>query len=378
MVAAASDSDIGVIEGEGVRVEIADTVKPVSGLIVHRGKLVAGTLREGQAVHAKVDVERRDAIRRNHSATHLLHLALRAELGDHVVQKGSLVAPDRLRFDFSHRAPLTDEQKRRIEAHVNRLILANVPTDTSIMTPDDARASGAIGLFGEKYGDAVRVVRIGGESLELCGGTHVRRSGDIGSFAIVAEGGIAQGVRRVEAVTGMGAVEHLQHLTRVTETAMGELHAGTPDEVLARIEKLQGDLRAKEREIEALQRKLATGGGAAADAVVEVGGVKLLAKRVPVGDAKALRAAADTLRQRLGSGVVVLASESDGKATLLVAVTKDLEGRVHAGKLVGSLAAHVDGRGGGRPDLAQAGGPKVQGIDDALAAASAALEEMLR
>jgi alanyl-tRNA synthetase len=370
--------DTGTIEGKGVRVEIADTLKPVGGLLVHRGTIVAGTLREGAAVQATVDAERRDAIRRNHSATHLLHLALRTELGEHVVQKGSLVAPDRLRFDFSHRAPLSDAQKRRIEDHVNRLILANADTRTEIMTPEGARESGAIGLFGEKYGDAVRVVRIGGDSLELCGGTHVRRSGDIGSFAIVGEGGIAQGVRRVEAVTGMGAVQHLQHLTRVTDAAMAELHAGTPDEVLARIGKLQGDLRAKEREIEGLQRKLVTGGAAAADAVVEVGGVKLLCKRVPVGEAKALRAAADTLRQRLRSGVVVLGSESAGKATLLVAVTKDLEARVHAGKLVGTLAAHVEGRGGGRPDLAQAGGPKLEGLDDALAAAPAALEEMLQ
>jgi alanyl-tRNA synthetase len=369
--------DTGVIEGDGLRIEIADAIKPVGGLVVHRGKIASGTVREGQNVHARVDVERRDAIRRNHSATHLLHLALRSELGDHVVQKGSLVAPDRLRFDFSHRAPLSDEQKRRIEAHVNRLILVNAPTDTEVMAPDRAREAGAIGLFGEKYGDAVRVVRIGGESLELCGGTHVRRSGDIGSFAIVGEGGIAQGVRRVEAVTGMGAVQHLQHLTRVTHDAMAELHAGTPDEVLARIDKLQADLRAKDREIDNLQRKLATGGAAGADEVVEVKGVKLLAKRVPVGDAKAVRAAADTLRQRLGSGVVVLGAETAGKATLLVAVTKDLEPRVHAGKLVGALAAHVDGRGGGRPDLAQAGGPKLEGLDDALAAAAAALGEML-
>jgi alanyl-tRNA synthetase len=324
-----------------------------------------------------VDVARRDAIRRNHSATHLLHLALRSELGDHVVQKGSLVAPDRLRFDFSHRAALSAEQRTRIEAHVNRLILGNEETRTEIMSPEGAREAGAIGLFGEKYGDAVRVVRIGGDSLELCGGTHVRQAGDIGSFAIVAEGGIAQGVRRVEAVTGMGAVTHFQHLHQVTDTAMAMLHAGTPDEVVARIQKLQGDLKDKEREIQQLEQKLATGGGGEPDEVADVAGVKLLCKRVDTGDAKALRGAADTLRARLRSGVVVLAAQTAGKATLLVAVTKDLQDRVHAGKLVSKLAAHVDGRGGGRPDLAQAGGPKIAGLDDALSAAPAALGEML-
>ena len=337
----------------------------------------SGKLAVGDHVQVRVDEERRNAIRRNHSATHLLHLALRTELGDHVVQKGSLVAPDRLRFDFSHNRSLTAEQRRRIEEHVNRLVLGNRSTTTELMTTDRAREAGAIGLFEAKYGETVRVVRIGGDSLELCGGTHVARAGDIGLFAIVSEGSIAQGVRRIEAVTGMGALHHLQGLVAVTDAAMEHLHAASPEDVPPRIEKLQADLKAKDREIERLAEKLATG-GAAGDAVRQVEGVSLLTRKVAVADPKALRSAADTLRQRLGSGVVVLGAEAGGKAMLLVAVTRDLESRVHAGKLVGALATHVEGRGGGRPDLAQAGGPKLDGLDAALGAADAALEEMLR
>ena len=370
--------DQGTLTWPGGSASVRDVVKPVAGMHVHFVTLESGALRVGQKVTVAVDAARRDAIRRNHSATHMLHHALRAELGDHVLQKGSLVAPDRLRFDFSHNRPLTAPQRRAIETMVNEMVLRNEETTTQLLSVDEAKKEGAIGLFGQKYGEQVRVVRIAEDSLELCGGTHVRRAGDVGAFAIVTEGGIAQGVRRIEAVTGMGAVEHLQHLADVTGDAMAQLHAPSPHDVAAKIEKLQADLKAKDREIAELQRKIATGAaGSSEDDVAMVDGVKLLTRRVSVADPKALRSAADALRDRLGSGVVVLGAETSGKATLLVAVTKDLKGRVHAGKLVGTLASHVDGRGGGRPDLAQAGGPKLAGLDDALGAAAGSLGEML-
>jgi alanyl-tRNA synthetase len=369
--------DVGEISGGQARVEVHDTIKPVGGLHVHRGRVVAGTLVVDQPVTAQVDEARRAAIARNHSATHLLHLALREVLGDHVVQKGSLVAPDRLRFDFSHARSLTDEQRHLIERRVNEMVLVNRDTSVGHMELAAARAQGAVMLFGEKYGDDVRVVRIADESVELCGGTHVSRSGDIGLFVMVSEGSIAQGVRRIEAVTGMGAVAYLQGLVDVTREVAVRLHAGSVEEIPERIEKLQTELKTRDREIDKLSQKLATGGAAGGDEVRNVDGVALLTRRVAVSG-KALRNAADTLRDRLGSGVVVLGAESDGKATLLVAVTKDLQARVHAGKLVGALAVHVDGRGGGRPDLAQAGGPNLAGLDAALGAASTVLEDQLR
>ncbi|MCR9163037.1 MAG: alanine--tRNA ligase [Nannocystaceae bacterium] len=370
--------DTGTLSFEGGRVDVTDVKKPVGGLHVHIGTLTEGPLRVGDTVEVRVDEARRDAIRRNHSATHLLHLALREVLGDHVVQKGSLVDADKLRFDFSHRAPLTSEETARVEHRVNAMVVGNADSDTKEMTPDEAGEAGAIGLFGEKYGDRVRVVRIGGDSLELCGGTHVRRSGDIGLFAITSEGGIAQGVRRIEAVTGMNALAHVQSMREVLGSAMGHLHVGAADDLPGRIEKLQGDLKAKDRTIEQLNQKLATGGGGDETEVAEIAGIKLMARKVAVADGKALRGAADTLRDRLGSGVVVLGADTGGKATLLVAVTRDLTDRVHAGKLVGTLARHVDGRGGGRPDLAQAGGSNVGGLDAALDAASEALGAMLQ
>ncbi len=369
--------DAGSISSPGVRCDVSD-VKKVVGMHVHVATVAKGSLKVGDAVETTVDVARRDAIRRNHSATHLLHLALREVLGDHVVQKGSLVDPDKLRFDFSHRAPLTDEETAKIEQRVNALVLGNADSVTETMTPAQAGEAGAIGLFGEKYGDEVRVVRIGSDSLELCGGTHVHRAGDIGLFSITSEGGIAQGVRRVEGVTGMNAVAHVQSMRDVLNTSMGQLSVGAAGDLPGRIEKLQGDLKSKDRAIDRLKQKLLTGGGGAEAEIAEVSGIKLMARKVDVADGKALRVAADTFRDRMGSGVVVLGADTGGKATLLVAVTKDLTDRVHAGKLVGTLAQHVDGRGGGRPDLAQAGGANVGGLDAALGAASEALGAMLQ
>jgi len=369
--------DHGRIVGDDFELEVTDVHKPVGKLHVHRAKVLRGRAAVGNEVRVRIDRGRRAAIRRNHSATHLLHLALRAELGDHVLQKGSEVSAERLRFDFSHNKPLSLEQRQRVERFVNERVLANLPSETDLMNTEEAKNAGAIGLFEAKYGETVRVVRIGGDSLELCGGTHVARSGDIGLFVITAEQNIAQGVRRIEAVTGEGALLHVQRLIQVSEASAGLLHVAGSHELPDRIERLQGDLKARDREIDRLRQTLASGGGDATDEVAEVGGVKLLRRRVAVGDPKALRAAADTLRDRLRTGVVVLGAETEGKATLLVAVTKDLQARVHAGKLVAALAAHVDGRGGGRPDLAQAGGPNLAGLDTAISAAPEALAELL-
>ena len=370
--------DTGAVTGPGVKGAISDCQKPTGGAHFHTTRVTEGKLVVGDYYTLSVDQARRDAIRRNHSATHLLHHALRAVLGEHVIQKGSLVTPERLRFDFSHGKPLTPEERQEIERRVNAHVLDNRDTRTREMSLDDAKHTGAIGLFGEKYAAEVRVVDIGPESVELCGGTHVARAGDVGLFALTSEAGVAQGVRRIEAVTGTGALAHHQALAETLGRAQASLKAGELSEVLEKIEKLQQQLKASAKEINELKGQLAAGGGSASeDPIQEVAGIKLLAKRVPAADPQVLREAADTLRERLGSGVVVLAGEDEGKVRVLVAVTKDLTKRVHAGKLVGTLASHVDGKGGGRPDMAQAGGPKVAGIDALISAAAGALQAQL-
>ncbi|MGB1016989.1 MAG: alanine--tRNA ligase, partial [Nannocystaceae bacterium] len=293
--------DHGQLTVGETNVVIVDTKKPTGDLAIHHGTVDTGTLEVGAKVSLQVDSQRRSAIRRNHSATHLLHLALREALGPHVVQKGSLVAPDRLRFDFSHSRPLTREQRQEVERQVNRAIVGNAATGTKEMTLPEAKKAGAIGLFGEKYGAQVRVVTIGGDSVELCGGTHVSRAGDIGLFVIVSEEGIAQGVRRIEAVTGTGAIAYVQQVTQTLAEVATAVHAPSAADIPERVEKLQSDLRAKHREVEGLQRKLATGADSG-DTPIEVEGIKVLAKVVAVANPKALREAADTLRNRLGSG----------------------------------------------------------------------------
>jgi alanyl-tRNA synthetase len=368
--------DTGRAEGPGVSLRIVDTHKPTDGPHFHRARVERGALERDSTLHLSVDVARRDAIRRNHSATHLLHHALRTVLGEHVIQKGSLVTHERLRFDFAHGRALTREEIRRVEEQVTEHILGDLPTVTREMALEDAKASGAIGLFGEKYDAQVRVVGIGPRSVELCGGTHVRRAGEIGLMKIVSEGGIAQGVRRIEALTGTGALAWVQSLAETLGDLAAELHASGFSELRERVDRLQAELKRKDREVRDLTRRLATG-GATEDTIADVAGVSLLARRIAVAEPNAMREAADALRDRLGSGVVVLGGEKEGKASLLVAVTRDLADRVHAGKLVARLAVHVDGRGGGRPDLAQAGGPNAAGLDAALAAASDALRQQL-
>ena len=358
--------DQGRITGAaGAVAGIEDTVRPVPGLVVHRGKVTAGELAVGDVVELAVDEARRDLIRANHSATHLLHLALREELGDHVKQAGSVVAPDYLRFDFSHFQPLTREELRDVERRVNELVRANEATDTAVLELEDARKTGAMMIFGEKYGDRVRVVKIG-PSKELCGGTHVRRAGDVNFFKIESEESIAAGVRRIVAVTGPGAVALAQREEDELQRAASLLKAGT-FEVVQKVEAAQKRLKDLERALEDAQGQLAAArSGDLAAQARDVNGVKVLAVKVQ-GDGKALRDLADKLRDRLGRGVVALGAEQEGKAILLVAVTKDLAGKVKAGDLVKEAAKLVGGSGGGKPDLAQAGGSNPAGLADALA-----------
>ena len=362
--------DTGRIVGGAFEIEVTDTQKLAGDLVVHRGKVTRGVVTDGESARFTVDDRRRDAIRANHSATHLLHLALKEVLGEHVAQKGSLVAPDRLRFDFSHFAPLTDEEKRRVEDLVNDEVRRNADSVVEVKSFDEARKSGAVALFGEKYGDTVRVMQIGTRSMELCGGTHVRRAGDIGLFKLTGEVGIAQGVRRIEAMTGSGAVDYVRRVEDELTKAGSSLR-GSPFDVAAKVDRLQKELREREREIEELKRKLALGGSAGGRDLLagarEINGVRVVSARTDVGDPKALREVAEQLRGKLKSGIIVLGGVADGKVALVAAVTEDLAGRYHAGKLVGALSIEVGGKGGGRPDLAQGGGNLPEQLDAALA-----------
>jgi alanyl-tRNA synthetase len=340
---------------------------------LHQVRMARGSLRPDQVVTAEVHDEVRSATRRNHTATHLLHAALRSVLGGHVKQAGSLVAPDRLRFDFVHFAALTREQLLEVERIVNTQIMRNTPVQTDVRSTEEAIAAGAMALFGEKYGDRVRVVSVPGFSLELCGGTHVRATGDIGLFAMTEEGGVAAGVRRIEALTGTAAVEFVQQQRRALDAVLAVLNAPAAQAAEA-VQKLHTDVRRLGREVEQLKMKLALGGSSAArtgadaaDAPTDVDGVKIITRRVEGLEKGALRGLSDSLRDRLGSGVVVLASENEGKVSLVVAVTKDLTSRVQAGRMVKELAPLVGGGGGGRPDLAEAGGKDPSGIDNLLA-----------
>jgi alanyl-tRNA synthetase len=368
--------DTGTVQGPGGVVRIDDTKKPTGDVHVLLGEVTEGALAVGDPVSFSVDDDRRERIRANHSATHLLHHALKHVLGGHVSQKGSLVAPDRLRFDFTHFSPLTEEQKRRVEDLVNAEIRANEDSRIEVLPIDEARQRGAVAMFGEKYGDRVRVVSIGGASIEFCGGTHVRRSGDIGLFKIVSEAGVAQGVRRIEAVTGAGALEYLRRLEDELLRTGDRLKAG-PFEIAARVDKLLADQKALDREIEKLKQRIASGGGGRdlLAEVVTIKGIKVLAAAVDVDDAKVLRDTGDQLRDKLGSGVVVLAGIGGAEVKLVAMVTKDLTGKVQAGKLLGDVAAQLGGRAGGKPDMAQGGGKDASAVPAALAAARKWVEE---
>ncbi|QKT04732.1 alanine--tRNA ligase [Ectothiorhodospiraceae bacterium 2226] len=357
--------DRGELRAEGARFTVRDTQRQGEAH-AHVGRLAMGELRMDAEVIAQVDDEARRDTAYNHSATHLLHAALRRVLGGHVQQKGSLVAPDRLRFDFAHFEPLSADQLREIERLVNEQIRANHAVDVENMHIDQALAAGAVALFGEKYGDAVRVLRMGEFSMELCGGTHVRRTGDIGVFKITAEGGVAAGVRRIEAQTGAGALawmdENQQRLERVAELVKGA--RDNADEKVAQLIDRQKTL---EKELAALKAKVASAAGSdLASQAADVGGVKVLAAQLDGADAKTLRDTVDQLKNKLGSAVVLLAATQGEKVSLIAGVTKDLIGRMPAGELVKAAAEHVGGKGGGRPDMAQAGGGRPDGVPAAL------------
>ena len=367
--------DAGIVHAPGGQVRIDDTKKPTGDVHVLFGEVLEGGIAVGDAVRFGVDDERRERIRANHSATHLLHHALKHVLGDHVAQKGSLVAPDRLRFDFAHFAPMTEAQKREVEDRVNAEIRRNVDSVVEVLPIEQAKQRGAVAMFGEKYGDRVRVVSIGGESIEFCGGTHVRRAGDIGLFKILSEAGVAQGVRRIEAVTGAGALDYLRKLE--DELAkVGDRLKAAPFEVATRVDKLLADQKALDRELDKLKQRLASGGGARdlMAEVVTIKGIKLLAASVEVDDAKVLRDTGDQLRDKLGSGVIVLVGTGGAEVKLVAMVTKDLIGKVQAGKLLGEIATVLGGRAGGRPDMAQGGGKDASQVPAALTAARAWIE----
>jgi alanyl-tRNA synthetase len=357
--------DQGWIRGPKGDVEVKDAQRPVPGLVTHVGVVQSGEVAVGDQVELAVDDARRSLIRANHSATHLLQFALREQLGEHVKQAGSVVAPDHLRFDFSHFQPLTDEELDAVERRVNELVRENAETDTAVLELEKARQAGAMMIFGEKYGDVVRVVRIG-PSKELCGGTHVRRAGDIAFFKIATEESIAAGVRRIVAHTGPKAVELSQREAQELRRTASLLRVGA-FEVASKVEAAQKRVRDLERALEeAASKAAAAQSGDLAAKAKDVGGAKVLATRVQ-GDGKSLRELADKLRDRIGKGVVALGAEADGKAILLVAVTKDLTAKLKAGDLVKEGAKLVGGSGGGKPDLAQAGGPDAAGLEKALA-----------
>ncbi len=358
--------DQGVLVANGVQFDVADTLKIKADVYGHHGTLSRGTLKVGDAVTAEVDCELRAATVRNHSATHLMHKALREVLGEHVQQKGSLVNAERTRFDFAHTAPLTGEQIAAVEAKVNAEILSNSDTQARLMGMDEAKQTGAMMLFGEKYGEVVRVLNIG-SSTELCGGTHVGRTGDIGLFKIVAEGGVASGVRRVEAVTGANALSYLQGLENTVDQVAGALRSA-PGEVLERIGQMQDQVKALEKEIAALKGKLASSqGDELVGQAVDVNGIKVLAARLEGADAKTLRETMDKLKDKLKTAAIVLAAVDGEKVQLAAGVTKDSIGKIKAGELVNFVAQQVGGKGGGKPDMAMAGGTNPAGLEAALA-----------
>ena len=359
--------DIGELAGRGVRFIVEDTQKR-GAAHSHLGRVVEGSIRVGDTLGAHVNGDRRRATELNHTATHLLHAALRQVLGTHVQQKGSLVAPDRLRFDFSHFQAIAPAELQEIERVVNREIRGNAAAETQLMNYDNAVASGAMALFGEKYDKDVRVLRLGDFSMELCGGTHVQRAGDIGFFKIVSESGVAAGVRRIEAITGEAAVDYVEQNDNLLREVAG-LVRGSRDDVRDKVREALERMRQMEREIRTLKDRLASGQGVdLAAGAVDVGGVKVVAMKIEGADAGALRTAVDQLKDRLKSAVVVLASvENAAKVTIVAGVTADQTARVRAGELVSAIAAQIGGRGGGRPDFAQAGGNNPQGLDAALA-----------
>ncbi|MBP6822952.1 MAG: alanine--tRNA ligase, partial [Acidobacteria bacterium] len=368
--------DVGVLNSDNATAIVADTVSPVQDLRVHKVKVEKGSLSVGDSVTAQVDVEKRDATRRNHTATHLMHAALREVLGTHVKQAGSIVAPDYLRFDFSHYQPLTAAEIEEIENLVNYHILRNEPVQTDVLAIEDAMRSGAMALFGEKYGEKVRVLTVNGVegifSKELCGGTHVRATGDIGSFKITSDEAIASGTRRIRGVTGRGAFERFQHSETLLAEAAAKINA-SPAKLPSELDRLQAQLRDQQKEIEKLKLKLAQGGGGSDDQVTEINGIKLLVRKVEDLGKEGRRQLADSLTRKIAPGVVVIADVVEGKASLLVMVSNDAIAKVKAGNVIKQLPG---ARGGGKPDLAE-GGVDADQLETALNAIPEIVKQMV-
>jgi alanyl-tRNA synthetase len=368
--------DSGELRGSDGIFAVEDTQKIQASVFGHHGILKTGKLKVGDAVSARVNTQARAATMRNHSATHLMHKALREVLGEHVQQKGSLVDTDKTRFDFVHSAPMTDDEIRRVETKVNTEILANEATQARVMDIESAQKTGAMMLFGEKYGDEVRVLDIG-SSRELCGGTHVSRTGDIGLFKIIAESGVAAGVRRVEATTGEGALKLVQTQQALLNQAAGELKAPA-HELPGKIVQIMDNVKALEKELARLKSKLASSqGDDLADQAVDVGGIKVLAVMLEGADANTLRETMDKLKDKLKSAAIVLASTAGGKVSLAAGVTADLMGKLKAGELVNHVAAQVGGKGGGKPDMAMAGGTEPAKLPQALASVAGWVKEKI-
>jgi alanyl-tRNA synthetase len=367
--------DKGELLGEASKLEVADTTKPVEGLIAHKGKVKKGMFKIGDAVLAKIDAPERADIARHHTVTHILHSTLRSILGEHVKQAGSLVAPERLRFDFTHYTALTDREKARIEELVNERIIENHPVETKVMDIEQAIASGAMALFDEKYGDKVRVVTVKDVSKELCGGTHTGASGDIGSFKIISESGIAAGVRRIEAMAGRRAYQAFKREEQDLREIAQMLKTSDID-VVSRVEKLVAQVKNLEKELDQSKHKLQS--SQAGDVIAEakeISGVKVLVKRVDNMEQKDLRDFGDKLRDKLGSGILALGSVKDDKVSLIVMVTKDRTNRFHAGNMIKEMASILGGTGGGKPDFAQSGGKDPGKLDAALDAMYAIIKK---
>ena len=365
--------DKGEISSNSGRAEVSDCLKPAVGLIVHQLTVAEGRILADQEVSLRVSEGMRLATARNHTATHLMHAALRRVLGEHVHQAGSLVGPDRLRFDFTHIAAMSDEELAAVEKDVNRMALADIALDVEVLPYDRAMERGAMGLFGEKYGDEVRVVAVPGESVELCGGTHLERTGQIGLFSIISESGVAAGVRRIEAATGWNAIE-LYNSLRNEAKEVAALVKGKPGELAKRVEALNQELRNARKDVQrALSQTASEKGRDIMSEVEDVGGVKLLAAKVSAPNVKALRDLMDDLRSKIASGVICLAAEGEGKVDMLIAVSQDLHGRFTAPGLIKDVAVEIGGKGGGRPDLAQAGGDNPSGLKAAFAKLKALL-----
>ncbi|CAN5620215.1 hypothetical protein BH10ACI3_BH10ACI3_08200 [soil metagenome] len=374
--------DVGKLLSAAASAAVSDTYSPVAGLIIHKVTVEKGTITLGDEVTAVVDTEKRDATRRNHTATHLVHAALREVLGTHVKQAGSVVGPNVLRFDFTHYQPMTDAEVTEIEDLVNRLILKNEPVNTNVMSIEEAMSGGAMALFGEKYGSAVRVLSVGDGvfSKELCGGTHVRATGDIGSFKITADEAIASGVRRIRAITGTDAFARFRDDERLIDASLGALNTQR-DNLPNAIARLQEELKKTRKEMDELKLKIATGsiGGDASggDEARDIAGVKVLGKVVEGLDAGGTRQLSDTLLARLKSGVVIIGRADEGKVGIIVRVSDDLTSKVKAGDIIREIAPIVGGRGGGKPDMAEGGGTEPDKLGDAIDAAYGIIERML-